>query len=169
MKNIKFNYLYRDGASFKSWGEVIFSNTDELSLNVIETKLTDAFLPDKLFIARQISIPEKFLFIDREITKFDHCFHEFDCVEVCQENPTDELNRSITGFLKVVELASQHGWEEFDILDSVKVVAKLKKYLQKSNMNEFDTLIKQTRKQAKEAGLKPADIKSAVGKSRNRK
>jgi len=117
MKNIKFNYLYRDGANFKSWGEVIFSNPEKLTLIEIESKLIDAFLPDKLFIASQVSLPEEFLFADGEFTKFDHCFHEFDCVEVCQENPTDKLNRSITGFLKDVELASQHGWEEFDILD----------------------------------------------------
>jgi AbrB family looped-hinge helix DNA binding protein len=37
------------------------------------------------------------------------------------------------------------------------------------NINEFDALIKQARKQAKEAGLKPKDILSAVAKARGRK
>lgn len=37
------------------------------------------------------------------------------------------------------------------------------------NMDEFDALIKQARKQAKEAGLKPKDVSSAVAKSRARK
>ena len=37
------------------------------------------------------------------------------------------------------------------------------------DMNEFDTLIKQARQQAKEAGLKPKDIASAVAKARGRK
>lgn len=37
------------------------------------------------------------------------------------------------------------------------------------DMNEFDALIKQARKQAKEAGLKTKDIKSAIAKSRGRK
>ena len=37
------------------------------------------------------------------------------------------------------------------------------------NMNEFDDLIKQARKQAKEAGLNPKDIPSAVTKARSRK
>ncbi|HLF73620.1 MAG TPA: AbrB/MazE/SpoVT family DNA-binding domain-containing protein [Anaerolineales bacterium] len=37
------------------------------------------------------------------------------------------------------------------------------------NMNEFDDLIKQARKQAKEARLKPKDIASAVTKARSRK
>ncbi len=35
--------------------------------------------------------------------------------------------------------------------------------------DEFDSLIKQARKQAKEAGLKQKDIQSAIVKARNRK
>ena len=34
------------------------------------------------------------------------------------------------------------------------------------DMNEFEALIKQARRQAREAGLKPADVKSAVAKAR---
>jgi hypothetical protein len=117
MNNIKFNYLYRDGANYKSWGEVIFSNPDHLSLNEIELKLIKAFLPDKLFVASQIFIPEKFLFLNGEFTNSDHCYHEFESVEVCQENPSDNLNRSITDFLRAVKFSSQHGWKAFDILD----------------------------------------------------
>lgn len=37
------------------------------------------------------------------------------------------------------------------------------------DMNEFDDLIRLARKQAKEAGLKPNDINSAVAKARGRK
>jgi AbrB family looped-hinge helix DNA binding protein len=37
------------------------------------------------------------------------------------------------------------------------------------NMNEFDDLIKQARKQAKKAGLKSKDISSAVTNARSRK
>ncbi len=37
------------------------------------------------------------------------------------------------------------------------------------DMSEFDVLIKQARKQAKEAGLKSADITSAIAKARSRK
>jgi hypothetical protein len=117
MNSIKFNYLYRDGGNFKSWGEVIFSNPEQLTLDEIATKLSDAFLPDKLFIASQISIPEKFMFANGKFTEYDHCFHEFDCVGICQENPTDDLERSIVNFLKDVELASKHGWKAFDILE----------------------------------------------------
>jgi len=37
------------------------------------------------------------------------------------------------------------------------------------DMNEFDALTKQARRQAKEAGLKPKDIASAVAKAWGRK
>jgi hypothetical protein len=98
-------------------GEVVFTNPDGLTLDEIETRLVDTLLPDKLFIASQISIPEKFLFASGEFTKFDHCYHEFDSVEICKEKPTDNLNRSISDFLKDIELTSQHGWKAFDILE----------------------------------------------------
>jgi hypothetical protein len=84
MSSVKFNYLYRDGANYKSWGEVVFANPENLALDEIDKTLVDAFLPDKLFVASQISIPEKFLFLDGKFTTDDHCYHEFDCVEVCE-------------------------------------------------------------------------------------
>lgn len=117
MNSIKFNYLYRDGGNFKSWGEVVFSNPENLTVHEIETKLLNAFLPDKQFIASQISISEKFLFANGKLTKYDHCFHEFDCIEICQENSTDVLFRSVTDFLKDIEMASQYGWKVFDVLE----------------------------------------------------
>ena len=117
MESVKFSYLYRDGANYKSWGEVVFANPNQLTLGEIEARLIESFLPDKLFMASQISIPEKFLFADGKFTKFDHCYHEFDSVEICEENPTDDLGRSINDFLKVVEEVSRQGWEVFDVLD----------------------------------------------------
>jgi hypothetical protein len=117
--NIRFNYLYRDGSNYKSWGEVIFLNSENLAVNEIIVRLLDAFLPDKQFIADQISIPEIFLFINEKITKDDHCYHEFDCIEICEEDATDSLERSISDFLREVETASKQGWKAFDVLDRV--------------------------------------------------
>lgn len=37
------------------------------------------------------------------------------------------------------------------------------------DISEFDGLIRQARKQAREAGLKPRDVKSAIAKARSRK
>jgi len=117
MANIRFCYLYRDGSNYKSWGEVIFSNHENLTITEITEKLLNAFLPDKQFIASQVSVPEKFLFKDGNFTKFDHCYHEFDCIEVWEEEPTDISRRSIVGFLQEIETASKQGWKAFDVLD----------------------------------------------------
>lgn len=117
MNNIRFNYLYRDGSNYKSWGEVIFLNSENFAINEIETKLLDALMPDKQFIADQVSVPEKFLFVNGKFTSDDHCYHEFDCVEICKEAPTDSLGRSITDFLRDIDTASRQGWKAFDILN----------------------------------------------------
>lgn len=115
MNNIKFIYLYRDGANFKSWREVIFNNSEKLPISQIENRLVAAFLPDKQFIASQVSIPEAFLFLNEKPTKYDHCYHEFDHIELCNQEPTDSLARSILSFLKVVEENAKQGWKAFDI------------------------------------------------------
>jgi hypothetical protein len=117
MTNIKFTYLYRDGSNCKSWGEVVFANPENLATDGVNKRLVEAFLPDKLFIASQVSIPEKFLFLDGKFTKYDHCYHEFDCVEFCSELSTDSLGRSITDFLQETELIAKQGWEAFNVLD----------------------------------------------------
>jgi hypothetical protein len=117
MSNIKFVYLYRDGANYKSWDDIVFTNPDQLAIEEIEDRLNAAFLVDRLFIAYQILIPEKFPYLDGKFTSFDHCYHEFDDDESCKEKPTDKLNRSISDFLNDVELIAQQGWKEFDILD----------------------------------------------------
>ncbi len=117
MDNIRFCYLYRDGSNFKSWGEVLFSNPETLSVAEIEEKIIQAFLPDKLFIASQVSIPEKFLFANGKYTEYDHCYHEFDCLEICVDEPTDSANRSISEFLQDIEIARKQGWKAFDILE----------------------------------------------------
>ncbi|MCB9113308.1 MAG: hypothetical protein H6634_18845 [Anaerolineales bacterium] len=119
MKNVKFVYLYRDGANYKSWNDVIFTNPDHLTSEEIQEKLLSAFLPDKLFIAHQIFVPEQFLFLAGEFTQFDHCYHEFHAIEIVEEESTDSLNRSIKDFLKDVEQISRQGWKEFDILERV--------------------------------------------------
>jgi hypothetical protein len=116
VRNIKFTYLYRDGANFKNWGEVIFTNPENLDLEEISERLTNSFLPDKLFVASQIAVPERFLFLDGKFTQHDHCYHEFDSVEFCEDKTTDVLGPSISEFLREVEITAKQGWTAFDIL-----------------------------------------------------
>jgi hypothetical protein len=117
LSNVKFNYLYRDGANYKSWGKVIFANPEKIPLDEVNKTLLNAFLSGELFVANQISIPEKFLFLNGKITQYDHCYHEYDCIEACEESPSDFLGRSIVAFLKEVKSIAKKGWEAFDILE----------------------------------------------------
>jgi hypothetical protein len=114
MGNVKFNYLYRDAGNYKKWIAVVFSNPERLALEVAANALREAFLPDGLFIASQVRLPEAFFSIEGEATSDDHCFHEFDVAEITLENPNDRHQRSISEFIAEVEKEADRGWLTFD-------------------------------------------------------
>jgi hypothetical protein len=114
MDNIKFNYLYRDAGNYKKWAEVVFSNPDRLALEATTKALRDAFLQDGLFIAHQVRLPEAFFSIEGDATSDDHCFHEFDAVEISLEIPNDRHARSISQFIAEVKREAERGWMAFD-------------------------------------------------------
>lgn len=114
MKNIKFIYLYRDGGNYKSWGDVVFSNTDEMTPSAVTFALQRAFMQDGLFVAHQIHLPEVQLYCTGDLTPDDHCFHEFDSVELTVNPPNDRVGRSISEFLNEVAREAQVGWRAFD-------------------------------------------------------
>lgn len=116
-KNIQFEYLYRDGANYKAWGTIVFSNPDELSVSEIDERLRRAFNSDSQFVASQVEIPEVFLYKDGNLTSDDHCFHEYDHVELTDDAITDVQNRRMSDFLAQVEIESQRGWEAFNPCD----------------------------------------------------
>jgi hypothetical protein len=115
--NILFEYLYRDGSNYKAWGAIVFSNPMELLISEIDGRLRRAFDSELFFIANQIEIPEIFLYRDGLLTGDDHCFHEYDHVELTNDSVTDMYNRTISDFLAQIEAAAQHGWEVFDPCD----------------------------------------------------
>lgn len=114
--NIKFNYMYRDAGNFKVWGEVIFKNVAPVNIELLDTKLRQAF-DDNLFIANQINVPELFLELDGKLTSNDHCYHQYENVEHTLEFPTDVFDRSIYQFIEQVELESLKGWKTFNVFD----------------------------------------------------
>lgn len=112
MSNIKFNYLYRDGGNYKNWADVTFFNPDNLSVDELLKAFRGAF-DDNLFIAHQVRILEVFSFPDGIVTSDDHCYHEFDNVEITEDIPNDSFARSIGGFLAEVKAAAAIGWRAF--------------------------------------------------------
>lgn len=119
MDSIKFGYLYRDGSNFKSWGNVVFFNPENLSPEQVTKALEDAFETDGLFIAHQIRIPEVFLYGKGDANADDHCYHEFDAVEKTTEAPSDRCNRSIGQFVAEVQREAGRGWLPFEPFDKL--------------------------------------------------
>jgi hypothetical protein len=113
MDNIKFTYLYRDAGNFKKWAEVVFSNPDGLTLDAITKALRGAFLQDDLFLADQVRLPELFFYAKGDATSDDHCFHEFDAVQISLELPNDRYGRSISQFIAETEKEAERGWVAF--------------------------------------------------------
>ena len=114
MENARFRYLYRDGANYKKWTEVVFFNSSAISVNEVTESLRNAFLTDGLFIAHQIRVPEVFLVQDYPLSQDDHCYHEFDSIEATADQPTDAYGRSIQQFVIEVRREAQRGWMAFD-------------------------------------------------------
>lgn len=114
MPNITFIYFYRDGGNYKKRGHVVFRNPDELSSDFITKALREAFMQDGLFIAHQIRVPESFLYIRGEASSDDHCYHEFDRVDLSPDTANDQRGRSIKQFIAEVQVQSASGWTSFD-------------------------------------------------------
>jgi hypothetical protein len=118
MSNMKFHYLYRDASNYKKWAEIVFSNHEGLSSDAAAKALRSCFSSDGLFIAHQVRVPEVFLFAEYGLTPDDHCFHEFDSIEVTYDVPNDAYSRSIRKFMAEVEREARRGWLAFDPQDA---------------------------------------------------
>jgi hypothetical protein len=118
---IRFNYLYRDGGNYKKWSFIDFKNLEGLEIDEIHRRLENSFDMGCLFNAKQAGVPEVFLFKDDEflINADDHCFHEYDSVEVidASKEDIDLQSRSIGKFIKDIEECWKDGWIAFDPRD----------------------------------------------------
>lgn len=118
MGNIEFGYLYRDGGNYKKRDSVVFSNPDELTYEVVGEVLRMTFLPDGLFIAGQIRVPEVFLYSEGEFSQDDHCYHEFDFCRSTAKPVDDRQGRSAVEFVAEAITQAKRGWQVFDPYDS---------------------------------------------------
>lgn len=117
--------MYRDGANYKSWGAVIFSNQENVNLMTMKGRLQGAFLVDGTFVADQIRIPEVFLCLDWGIDQNDHCLHEFVSLEETSDAADDKYARSLLVFVLEVEAAAKIGWYGFTPSDEAKIRFKI--------------------------------------------
>lgn len=83
MPNIKFSYLYRDGANYKNFKALIFGNPDNIDLTKIEQLIRSKLIDGIWFYDNEWKLPDlHFKFWDDEI---DHTWHEFESVTYTDE------------------------------------------------------------------------------------
>lgn len=91
--NLKFEYLYRDAGNYKQFGELVFSNPQNLSAEEADLKLRAKLIDKEYFYPSQVGVP-----------KFDHCdfefnseWYEFTKISLTNQNPTEKI--SIEAFI----------------------------------------------------------------------
>jgi len=92
--NVKLNYLYRDNSNYKQYGFVVYSNSNNLSIEVIRDAIFKNLIEGEFFNAEKWGVPEVFF---ESNTKDDHEWHELEGVELSNDMPgpkeIDELLR----------------------------------------------------------------------------
>jgi hypothetical protein len=95
--NVLFEYLYRDAGNYKNWGNVIFSNPQNESIEDLILRLRLHLIDETYFVAKKARVPDlHFNDYDEEL---DHGWHEFDSLECTSESPTDVAGRDINQFI----------------------------------------------------------------------
>ncbi len=81
---IRFNYLHRDSENWKKFGSKLFSNPEQLSLDVIEQAIREHLIDQEYFYPDQVGI-KKFKF-HRYLD--DNSWYEFQSVEIIENSET---------------------------------------------------------------------------------
>jgi hypothetical protein len=83
MSNIKFSYLYRDGANYKNHNSITFDNPDNIEPSALENLIRSKLIDGTWFYVNEWHLPDlHFNTWDQEI---DHPWHEFESVEYSDE------------------------------------------------------------------------------------
>jgi hypothetical protein len=98
MPNIKFSFLYQDAANYKTFGEILFSNPEQIGLEEIETKILSACNENGNFDPQPWGIPN--IRTQPYDPELDHDWYEIESIEETEEMLTD--GRSIDFFLRSI-------------------------------------------------------------------
>ena len=99
MPNIKFNYLYRDGANYKNYGFVIFSNPGNISIDLLLKTIKLKLIDETWFYANQWNLPE--LYFSDFNPNIDPTWHEFESIAYTKEAPAARI--TLTGFISRIQ------------------------------------------------------------------
>jgi hypothetical protein len=92
MRNVKFNYLYRDGSNYKKFGHLVFANPDNIDLKDLADLIKSKLIYETWFYADRWNLPE--LFTEYIDFRFDPTWHEFENVEYTDEAATSKQDLS---------------------------------------------------------------------------
>lgn len=95
--NVCVEYLYRDAANYKSWGEVVFRNDCDLDVSKIEERIRAALIDGEFFVAEKVGVPV--LYFESRDDELDHQWHEYSAVTPSNDPITDIANRDIREFV----------------------------------------------------------------------
>jgi hypothetical protein len=103
--NVKFEYLYRDAGNFKRWGEVVFSNANNIRQDTLAA-ISGAALPlDSIyFLPDQFGVPN--LHFDEWVEGLDHDWHEIHSFNLSDALPNDRQARDIETFIQSLLLCT---------------------------------------------------------------
>ncbi|MCH8313390.1 MAG: hypothetical protein IID17_10435 [Nitrospinae bacterium] len=102
--NIRFEYLYRDYGNFKNWGEIVFSNPNDIAVDVVEAMTEKVLIDQTNFVATKANVPD--LHFAEYNEQLDHGWHEFYKCQTTDEAPNDQHNRNIEEFIESLHYAS---------------------------------------------------------------
>jgi hypothetical protein len=98
--SIKFSYLYRDGANYKQFQELIFRNPSNLSVEEAEEAIKAKLIDRKWFVAKDWGLHDMHFKEDAWDLEIDHDWHEFEAIEETSEEVPEK--NSIEDFIFLI-------------------------------------------------------------------
>lgn len=99
--NILFCYKYRDGANYKQYNEIVFSNPLKREVKEIELIISEKLIDGLWFVADDWNIPNQFFKDYMWDNEIDHLWHEFDEIKETEEVVTEK--NTIEDFIRLVK------------------------------------------------------------------
>ncbi len=99
--NILFCYKYRDGANYKQYNEIAFSNPLKREVKEIELIIREKLIDGVWFVADDWNIPNQFFKEYMWDNKIDHNWHEFDEIKETEKEVTE--TNTIEDFMASVQ------------------------------------------------------------------
>lgn len=100
--NIKFNYLYRDGANYKQFHYEVFANREGIAIEEIEKSIKAALIDEMWFYT------DKWLLKDLHRyewnNEIDHDWHEYESIELMEDDATVD---DIADFIRLIQTNTQ--------------------------------------------------------------